>query len=181
VPSHFGTPAGSGNRGYSAARHVAGSGGSPQQPYFTRTPISRALLFNMKVTQPRSPMSRRSLVWKLGAAALFKVSCCGAWLLLLNVACLSSCWSCQHSRFSKGTGLRAVSRRSAYSEPVDAWDCNQMHSCRSPNEVFSNNSSLQELSIWSHCHGPTRPFSAPANQALVDSMFADYSFVCDVK
>lgn len=65
--------------GDSAARHVAGSEGSPQQPYFTRTPISRALLFSIEVTQPRSTMSRRSLVWKLGAAALSKVYAVGPW------------------------------------------------------------------------------------------------------
>jgi hypothetical protein len=45
-----------------------------EPPYFTRIAISRASFLGMELTQPRSPVSRRSLVWKLGAAALFWVS-----------------------------------------------------------------------------------------------------------
>jgi hypothetical protein len=51
--------------------------GCSEPPYFTRIAISRALLFSMELTQPRSPVSRHSLACKLGAAALFLVPSVG--------------------------------------------------------------------------------------------------------
>lgn len=144
----------------------------PSSPYFTRIAISRALFCDMELTRPRSSMSRRFLVWKLGAAALFWVSSVGPYAgsccYKLRVFGAEGCFDINGC---KGVPHRERSARELHAEqPVEGWSCNRLHSRRSPSEVFSNNSSLQELSIWSHCHGPTRPFSALANQALVISV-----------
>ncbi len=162
LPAGRSTPAAAG-----AVRHVAGSVGSPHITLFHPDVDITSLLLEHEIDTFTIPIVRRFLAWVLGAVALLKVSRRGAnrwWLLLPNIACLlraTRSWRPRPS-VSRVALLQSGSRLQAMLQPQgrSMSAATGLQNCRSPNTLFSNIPKSPGIIVWSHCHGPTRPFSA---------------------